>query len=106
MITFVTAIYEEARPFIEILGLKKRADEHMYQHFVSDGFEVVIVGEGQVSALRNCSRHFALNEPSSDSIVINVGICGSSFGNIGDIYLINKIIDCRCNLFGRFLCMF
>ena len=93
MITFVTAIYEEARPFIEILGLKKRADEHMYQHFVSDGFEVVIVGEGQVSALRNCSRHFALNEPSSDSIVINVGICGSSFGNVGDIYLINKIID-------------
>lgn len=93
MITFVTAIYEEARPFIELLGLKKRADEHMYQHFVSDGYEVVIVGEGHVSSLRNCSRHFALHEPSADSIVINVGICGSSFGNIGDIYLINKITD-------------
>ena len=93
MITFVTAIYEEARPFIEILGLKKRSDEHQYQHFVSDGYEVVIVGEGHVSSLRNCSRHFALNEPDLCSLVVNVGICGSSFGNVGDLYLINKITD-------------
>ena len=93
MITFVTAIYEEARPFIEILGLKKRSDEYQYQHFVSDSYEVVIVGEGHVSALRNCSRHFALHEPDNSSLVVNVGICGSSFGNIGDLYLINKITD-------------
>ena len=93
MITFITAIYEEARPFIEILGLKKRSDEHQYQHFVSDGYEVVIVGEGHVSALRNCSRHFALHEPDNCSLVVNVGICGSSFGDIGDLYLINKITD-------------
>ena len=93
MITFVIAMYEEARPFIEILGLKKRAEEHQYQHFVSDGFEVVIVGEGLVPAIRNCSRHFALHEPRYDDIVVNVGICGSSFGNIGDLFMIDKITD-------------
>ncbi|MCR5618161.1 MAG: hypothetical protein K6F83_07735 [Clostridiales bacterium] len=93
MITFIAAMYEEARPFIEILGLKKRADEHHYQYFVADGFEVIIVGEGLVSALRNCSRHFAIHEPSYDDLAVNVGICGSSSGNVGDLFLINKITD-------------
>ena len=93
MITFVTAIYDEARPFIERLGLKKVSDETFYQYFASDEYEVVITGVGSIRALRNCSRHFAVHEPSSGSVVINVGICGASDSPVGSLFLIEKITD-------------
>lgn len=93
MITFVTAIYDEARPFIERLGLKKVSDETFYQYFASDEYEVVITGVGSIRALRNCSRHFAVHEPSSGSVVINVGLCGASDSPVGSLFLIEKITD-------------
>ena len=73
MITIVTALYSEAKPFIEALGLKKRSEEQQYQHFVSDAVELVITGGGYVPCLRNVSRHFALFPASEDSVIINVG---------------------------------
>ncbi len=95
MITIVTALYSEAKPFIEALGLKKRSEEQQYQHFVSDAVELVITGGGYVPCLRNVSRHFALFPASEDSVIINVGICGASegFAKTGDMFLIDGIID-------------
>ncbi|MCQ2466205.1 MAG: hypothetical protein MJ166_01670 [Clostridia bacterium] len=95
MITFITALYEEAKSIINTYKMKKRLDETFFQYFASSEAELIITGSGYSNAYKAVTRHFSLREPSIDDIVINVGICGASSDySVGELYYINRINDC------------
>lgn len=100
MITFFTALYQEARELIQKLQLKKQPAETLYQLFENEQIQLVITGTGMISAAMAASRHFAKYPScSGQDIVINLGVAGYLPGkqaashNIGDLFLISKITE-------------
>ena len=97
MITFITALYPEAKGLIDRLNLKKNPEETLYQLFEGEQFRLVITGTGMISAAAVTARHFAKFPPvSGQDLVINLGIAGGYFSEnsdvcIGDLFLISKI---------------
>lgn len=99
MITFITALYPEAKELIAKLNLKKLESETLYQLFEGDEVRLVITGTGMISAATTVARHFA-NYPakSGQDIVINLGVAGyvpGSLGSatVGDAYLAYKLTE-------------
>lgn len=94
MITYITALYEEAKIIIDKYKMKKRLDETFFQYFASSDAELIITGVGYPNVFKSISRHFSLRVPSSNDIVVNIGICGSTINDsISNLYYINKITD-------------
>ena len=92
MITFITALYEEAKSIINTYKMKKRLDETFFQYFASPEAELIITGSGYSNAYKTVSRHFSLRNPSENDIVVNVGICGASSDyTVGELYYINRL---------------
>ncbi len=99
MITFITALYPEAKELIAKLNLKKQEKETLYQLFEGDETRLVITGAGMISAATATARHFA-NYPvtSGQDIVINLGVAGYAPGHagsaaVGDAYLACKLTE-------------
>lgn len=99
MITFITALYPEAKEVITKLNLKKQEKETLYQLFEGEGIRLVITGTGMISAATATARHFA-NYPvtSGQDIVINLGVAGYAPGqagsaSVGDAYLACKLAE-------------
>ena len=94
MITFITALYEEAKSIINTFKMKKRLDETFFQYFASSEAELIITGSGYTNVYKAVTRHFSLRAPSVNDIVVNIGICGASEGfDVGNLYYINRIND-------------
>lgn len=102
MITFITALYPEAKSLIQILNLKQNPNEHLYRLFEGDGFCLCITGSGMISAASCVARHFSLYPPKSSDLVINLGIAGYTAGHTatisetvlpGNLYLVTKITE-------------
>ena len=99
MITFITALYPEAKGLISRLSLKKNSEETLYQLFEGEEFRLIITGSGMISAAAVTARHFAKYPSSSGhDIVINFGIAGGCFSRDGDthiedLFLISKIME-------------
>ena len=99
MITFITALYPEAKELITKLNLKKQEKETLYQLFEGEELRLVITGTGMISAATAVARHFA-NYPvtSGQDIVINLGVAGYAPGDagsasVGDVYLACKLTE-------------
>lgn len=99
MITFITALYPEAKELITKLNLKKQEKETLYQLFEGEEIRLVITGTGMISAATAVARHFA-NYPakSGQDIAINLGVAGYAPGNkgtasVGDAYLACKLTE-------------
>ncbi len=99
MITFITALYPEAKELIHILHLKKKDSETMYQLFEGDDVRLVITGAGMIPAATAVARHFAMYPATSGhDLVVNFGIAGlanasAQNSNIGDLFLVSKITE-------------
>lgn len=96
MITIITALYPEAKPFVESLHLKKNLKETHYQLFEGDGIHLLITGTGMIPAAAVSARHFSLYPPQQTDLVLNCGIAGCSSetdAHIGDLFLISKITE-------------
>ena len=102
MITFITALYPEARTLIAKLNLKQQPAETFYQLFEGEKHRLIITGAGSIAAAMAASRHFA-NYPVQNvsDIVVNFGVAGYAPGqnttletpHIGDLFLASRLTE-------------
>lgn len=77
MITLITALYPEAKPFITALHLKQQPEETHYQLFEGEGIRLLVTGTGMISAATAAARHFALYPPETEQdLILNIGVAG------------------------------
>jgi len=100
MITFFTALYQEAKGLIEQLCLKKNPTETLYQLFEGEQIRLVITGTGMIAAATAAARHFtSFPACTGQDVVINLGVAGylpgqqTSAYDIGDLFLVSKITE-------------
>lgn len=85
----------EAKPIIELLGLKSVNDGGAFRWYQTSGVSLVISGMGKINAAAAIAYLFAVAKSDSayDPIWINVGIAGHKTLELGDATIIRKIID-------------
>ncbi len=93
MKVIVTAIFIEAKAFIEKYKLKIAPDK-FFKIYQNDDYSLIISGVGKVKMAMATSYILHKINPS---IIINFGISASLSHNIGDVFLINKITDFSSN---------
>jgi len=95
MIYIVTAMYAEARPFIESFKLKKDISQTRFQVFRSREAEIclLISGTGPIAAAVAVSSVLAQSRTGREDFLVNAGICACIQGRFrqGDIFLCSKI---------------
>lgn len=98
MIYIVTAMYVEAKPIIKYYNLKREMDEKYFQVFLNGEIILVISGIGKIASATATSHILTKFQPSDDDFIINIGICGAKENaKIGDLFIINKIVDKNTN---------
>jgi nucleoside phosphorylase len=93
MKVIVSAIFIEAKVFIEKYNLKIIKDR-FFKIYQNEDYLVIISGVGKIKMAMATSYILYKINPS---IIINFGISASLSHNIGDVFLINKIIDFASN---------
>lgn len=99
MITWITALYPEAKELITKLNLKKNNAETMYQLFEGETCRLIVTGTGMIAAATAAARHFALYPAKSGSdLVINLGVAGYAPGSdgiaqVGDAFFACKLTE-------------
>ena len=93
MIHIITATNSEAKFFINYLKLKRINSIKEFQIYFNDKFSLTVSGIGKVnSAISVCSTYHELGRVKNNCW-INIGIAGHSNSFIGELFIINKIID-------------
>lgn len=97
MIFISVALFPEAKPLIESLGLKILRDQNPFPVYQNESHTLVVSGMGKIYSAMSVA--FLLNEfkesITDSSWIFNVGICGApkEFSEIGKSFLIHKITD-------------
>lgn len=84
MITIITALYLEAKPFLECLSLKKNTSEQQLTLFENENIRLLITGLGEIMACMAVTRYFTLFPPTKTDIVVNVGLAGCISSGLAD----------------------
>ena len=96
MITWITALYPEAKELITKLNLKKNNAETMYQLFEGEACRLIVTGTGMLAAAIAAARHFALYPAESGSdLVINLGVAGYAPGSDGTAQIGDAFFACK-----------
>ncbi len=96
MIYIFTALYCEAQPLIQELGLIKRSSIHNFQVFckVDDSIILTVTGTGRIAAAVAVSSLCTGYGIKGRDFVVNLGCCaGVDIGKIGEMFLCNKITE-------------
>ena len=93
MIYFLTALYHEAKPYIEMLQLKRVAAAGNIQLFRSNDYMLAIGGSGPVKATVATVYFLTRYPPGSNDFFVNIGTAGSKTFQIGDVVLCHKIVN-------------
>jgi nucleoside phosphorylase len=88
----VTALKSEAQPIIDHLNLQKDSN-NIYKN--SDT-KLIISGIGKLNSAIATTNLLSTNILADDDMILNFGMCGSSYHEVGTLLNINKIID-RCS---------
>lgn len=97
MIFISVALFPEAKPLIENLGLKILRDKNPFPVYQNENHTLVVSGMGKIYSAMSVA--FLLNEfknsITDSSWILNFGICGApkEFSEIGKSFLIHKITD-------------
>ena len=93
MIHIITATNPEAKFFINYLKLKKLNSIKEFQIYFNEKFSLTVSGIGKInSAISVCTTFHELGKVKNNCW-INIGIAGHSSSIIGELFIINKIID-------------
>ena len=93
MIHIITATNHEAKFFINYLKLKKINSIKEFQIYFNEKFSLTISGIGKInSAISVCTTYHELGK-IKNNCWINIGIAGHSSSIVGELFIINKIID-------------
>ena len=82
----------EARALIDFYSLKKKKTSN-FSLYNSDLISVTISGIGKINAAMSVVQTFYEFEQQKNNIWINFGIAGHKKGKIGNIFLVDKIVD-------------
>lgn len=97
MIFISVALFPEAKPWIETLGLKILRDQTPFPVYQNENHTLVVSGMGKINSAMSVA--FLLNEFKTSigefSWILNLGICGAPkpLFEIGESFLIHKITD-------------
>lgn len=97
MIYIFVALYPEAKPMIQRLGLKRQRAEFGFDIYSADtpGIRLVITGTGLVSAaaaVGSTLAYYHAGRDKEDVTLINFGSCAGK-DRVGKVYLCNKVVD-------------
>ncbi|MBM9499832.1 phosphorylase [Leptospira sp. 201903071] len=97
MIFISTALFPEAKPLIESLGLKSLKGKSAFPVYQNENYTLVVSGIGKISSAIATSFLLSGFEDAiqESSWILNFGICGSSkeYAAIGESFLIHKVAD-------------
>lgn len=96
MIYIFTALFPEARPLIDRLGLKRSPDQQHFSTWISENHEylLAVTGPGPISAAIVSSSVFTMRPPAQDDFIINIGICaGIGMDQTGQCFLCSSVTD-------------
>lgn len=88
MIYISTALFCEAKPFIELLGLKEDFSFGRVRVFKNENYILAVTGAGVLTSASAIGFVLGKEEPRKGDIYLNIGICG---GDEEGVYLCNKI---------------
>ncbi len=80
MYYIVTALYCEAKPWIERFGLKSLGDAHGLRIFKSEEAILAVTGTGKLAAAIGVTELLTRFPPGGSSVLINAGICAAGPG--------------------------
>jgi nucleoside phosphorylase len=96
MLYIISAMDIEARAIIKYLNLKKTTDRP-FETYQNEEVHLVISGVGKINAAGATSYLLkdTLKSYTHNDYAINIGICGSLNNkfNVGDLVLVNKVVD-------------
>jgi len=92
-IRWVIALKEEAQVILDHYKLKPVNENTIYPIYKNEeeNHWLIICGIGQNNAAASTAYLYAYSNASKYTSWINIGIAGSSKGNYGDLYLVDKI---------------
>lgn len=100
MITIITALYSEAKPFLEYLTLKKNTSLQQLTLFEGENIRLLITGVGEIAACMTVTRYFTLFPPAKTDIAANIGLAGcllpsgtKNLPALGSCYLAAKLTE-------------
>lgn len=82
MIYLATALYCEAKPFIDAYQLKKDTNSKRFQIFCNDSICLVLTKSGKINAAIAINELFHYYLPTSHDVFLNFGIAGTSDSNL------------------------
>jgi len=90
-----TALLCEARPLIDHYRLKKDFAFTKFDVFRNNGITLIVSGIGRLKATMAATHILDQSSDKQHLIILNLGIAGSTTHDygIGNVFLINKIID-------------
>jgi len=93
MIYIVTALYPEAKPWIEYFQLKKRKTSSKFQIFQNEDITLIISGIGVLSSSTATAHLLTVYHSSPNDTVFNIGIAGAVDNryDLGETILCHKI---------------
>ncbi len=93
MIHFIVATIKEARPLIDFYKLKKKNSSSQFQIFLNQNISLTVSKIGKInSAISVCHTFFELGK-KNNQIWINFGLAGIKNLNIGELILVDKVVD-------------
>ncbi|MDR1558827.1 MAG: hypothetical protein LBS84_03835 [Clostridiales bacterium] len=93
MIYILTALFQEAKPYIEIYRLKRTAALGGVQLFEGEDCRLTVCGIGPVKAAAAAAHTMTRYAPRRGDLFVNIGAAGSLVFNIGEIVLCHKIVN-------------
>ena len=93
MLIWVCALHCEAKPVIDYYRLKKSHDARAFDVYHGDDMVCIISGIGKIASAA-ASAWIAASNPDASSIAwINLGVAGAAEHDMGDLFLLNKVVD-------------
>lgn len=93
MLIWVCALHCEAKPLIDFYRLKKSCDHRAFEVYHGADMACVISGIGKVASAAACSWIAGGLHDQTTLSWINLGVAGAADHEIGDLFLVNKVVD-------------
>ena len=93
MIHLIVATIKEARPLIDFYKLKKKQNSNEFQLFLNDNISLTVSRIGKIYSAMSVSHTFFELGKKKNQIWINFGLAGTKDLNIGELVLVDKVID-------------
>ncbi len=90
-LNIVVALPAEARPFISFYSLKKSSQRHPFPIYFNADKTIYLIVSG-IGKVKSAAAVVYLNDVAN-ACYLNVGIAGCGGQAVGELFLVNKIID-------------